>query len=232
MSSRRADFCVVTAHRMSAMFRTAIIAAGLAVVTSFQAAGDPWTRVEAIYRQRVEETGIVGSSLLFVRGGAVAHWATVGYQDAATRRAVDREHDLPLGVDHEDVHRRRDHAASRSRAALARRSGHQVRARTSRRPQSVRRHGAGRRSATDDPQRGLPRRDVAVGRRQGLASIRADALGSGGRDVPLHGAAVQTRHRIPLFESGRHRPRPHHRSAFPATTTKCMLRRICSCRSG
>jgi len=66
-----------------------LIAAALAFV-SLQTSGDPWTRVETLYRQRVQETGIVGSSLLFVRGGAVAHLATVGYQDAATKRAVDR----------------------------------------------------------------------------------------------------------------------------------------------
>ena len=71
------------------MLRTAV-AATLAFV-SLQTGGDPWTRVETVYRQRVQEAGIVGSSLLFVRGGGVAHWATVGYQDAATKRAVDRE---------------------------------------------------------------------------------------------------------------------------------------------
>ncbi|HEY2907296.1 MAG TPA: serine hydrolase domain-containing protein [Vicinamibacterales bacterium] len=71
------------------MLRTAI-AAALAFV-SLQTGGDPWTSVETLYRQRVQETGIVGSSLLFVRGGAVAHRATVGYQNAATKRPVDRD---------------------------------------------------------------------------------------------------------------------------------------------
>jgi CubicO group peptidase (beta-lactamase class C family) len=67
-----------------------VIAAALAFV-SLQTSVDPWTRVETLYRQRVQETGIVGSSLLFVRNGGVAHRATVGYQDAATKRAVDSE---------------------------------------------------------------------------------------------------------------------------------------------
>jgi CubicO group peptidase (beta-lactamase class C family) len=69
---------------------TTLIAAALAFV-SLQTGGDPWTRVETLYRQRVQETGIVGSSLLLVRNGAVAHRAAVGYQDAATKRAVDSE---------------------------------------------------------------------------------------------------------------------------------------------
>ena len=52
-------------------------------------AGEAWTRVAALYHQRLQQTGIVGSSLMFVKNGAVAHQAFEGYQDRATRRPVD-----------------------------------------------------------------------------------------------------------------------------------------------
>jgi len=52
-------------------------------------AGDPWSRVAALYRQRLQQTGIVGSSLMVVRNGDVVHKAFEGYQDLATKRAVD-----------------------------------------------------------------------------------------------------------------------------------------------
>ena len=73
------------------MLRIAIVATALASLASGQPSGDPWARVEALYRQRVQDTGIVGSSLLFLSGGEVAHRATAGYQDVATKRPVDRE---------------------------------------------------------------------------------------------------------------------------------------------
>jgi CubicO group peptidase (beta-lactamase class C family) len=73
------------------MLRTAIAAAALAAIAGSQPGGDPWTRVETLYRQRVHDAGVVGSSLLFVQGGGVAHWAVDGYQDLATKRSVDRE---------------------------------------------------------------------------------------------------------------------------------------------
>jgi CubicO group peptidase (beta-lactamase class C family) len=52
---------------------------------------DAWTRVVRIYRQGVQQTGIVGSSLMFVRDGAVAGAAVEGYQDLDANRAVDAE---------------------------------------------------------------------------------------------------------------------------------------------
>jgi CubicO group peptidase (beta-lactamase class C family) len=73
------------------MLRTAVVAVALAVFAPSQPGSDSWTGVEAVYHQRVHEAGIVGSSLLFVRGGEPVHWAVDGYQDAAARRAVDRE---------------------------------------------------------------------------------------------------------------------------------------------
>jgi CubicO group peptidase (beta-lactamase class C family) len=50
-----------------------------------------WSRVESLYRQRVQQAGIVGSSLMFVKDGAVAAKAFEGYQDLATKRPVDEE---------------------------------------------------------------------------------------------------------------------------------------------
>jgi CubicO group peptidase (beta-lactamase class C family) len=54
-------------------------------------AGDPWSRVAALYHQRVQQTGIVGSSLMFVKNGQVLHKAFEGYQDAATKRPADED---------------------------------------------------------------------------------------------------------------------------------------------
>jgi CubicO group peptidase (beta-lactamase class C family) len=61
----------------------------VAAVLLIQGAADPWSRVEALYRQRVHDAGIVGSSLLVVRNGAVVHKASVGYQDLDAKRPVD-----------------------------------------------------------------------------------------------------------------------------------------------
>ena len=54
-------------------------------------AGDAWTGVASLYHQRLQDAGIVGSSLMFVRNGAVAHKAFEGYQDRATKRPVDED---------------------------------------------------------------------------------------------------------------------------------------------
>jgi hypothetical protein len=53
--------------------------------------GDGWARVASLYHQRLQDAGIVGSSLMFVKNGAVAHQAFEGYQDRATKRGVDEE---------------------------------------------------------------------------------------------------------------------------------------------
>jgi CubicO group peptidase (beta-lactamase class C family) len=70
-----------------------LIIAGLAAALAAQAVptGDPAARVIAVYRQRIEQAGIVGSSLMFVKNGAVTLKHTVGYQDLATKRPVDEE---------------------------------------------------------------------------------------------------------------------------------------------
>ena len=73
------------------MLRMIPVAALLGLVAAVQAvdAGAPWARVVALYRDRVEQTGIVGSSMIFVKNGAVAGKASVGYQDLATKRPID-----------------------------------------------------------------------------------------------------------------------------------------------
>jgi CubicO group peptidase (beta-lactamase class C family) len=53
--------------------------------------GDAWTRVATLHTRRVQEVGIVGSSLVFVAGGKLTHRTSVGYQDRETRRLVDDE---------------------------------------------------------------------------------------------------------------------------------------------
>ena len=52
-----------------------------------------WARVTAVYRQRIADAGIVGSSLFLVRDGVVAAQAMEGYQDLKTRQPVD-EHTI------------------------------------------------------------------------------------------------------------------------------------------
>jgi CubicO group peptidase (beta-lactamase class C family) len=65
----------------------------LSAALAFQTApaGDAWSRVASLYHQRIQATGIVGSSLMFVKGGEVVHKAFEGYQDRETRRRVDED---------------------------------------------------------------------------------------------------------------------------------------------
>jgi len=71
------------------MLRSLIIV-GVTVVT-FQTTPDPWGRVAALYHRRVQEAGIVGSSLMVVRNGVVVHKAFEGFQDLDAKRPVDEE---------------------------------------------------------------------------------------------------------------------------------------------
>jgi CubicO group peptidase (beta-lactamase class C family) len=74
------------------MMRALIALTALAALAQGPAAtSDAWSRVAAVHRQRVQETGIVGSSLTFVVDGQVAQTSTVGYQDRTTKRVVDDE---------------------------------------------------------------------------------------------------------------------------------------------
>jgi CubicO group peptidase (beta-lactamase class C family) len=70
-----------------------LIVAALAAAIGVQAvpAADSASRVVAVFRQRVEQAGIVGSSLMFVKNGSVGLKHFVGYQDLATKRPVDEE---------------------------------------------------------------------------------------------------------------------------------------------
>jgi CubicO group peptidase (beta-lactamase class C family) len=63
----------------------------LSAALTFQPTPDGWSRVVSLYRQRVQATGIVGSSLMFVTEGRVAHQALEGLQDRETKRPVDEE---------------------------------------------------------------------------------------------------------------------------------------------
>jgi CubicO group peptidase (beta-lactamase class C family) len=60
-----------------------------ALLQSPAAPADPWARVADLHSRRVRDVGIVGSSLLFMQNGRVAHRATVGFQDLARRTPVD-----------------------------------------------------------------------------------------------------------------------------------------------
>jgi CubicO group peptidase (beta-lactamase class C family) len=66
-----------------------LLTAAVAAILLQAASGDPWSRVATLYHQRLQQTGIVGSSLMVVRNGEVVHHAFAGYQDLATKRAVD-----------------------------------------------------------------------------------------------------------------------------------------------
>jgi CubicO group peptidase (beta-lactamase class C family) len=50
-----------------------------------------WSAVEQIFRQQARAAGIVGGSILVVGDGAVVAAATEGFQDLATKRAVDAD---------------------------------------------------------------------------------------------------------------------------------------------
>lgn len=66
---------------------------GLQTGSVARAASPPagWTTVERFYRDHLKSTGIVGSSLMVVRGGAVIAAAADGYQHLDGKRAVDAD---------------------------------------------------------------------------------------------------------------------------------------------
>jgi CubicO group peptidase (beta-lactamase class C family) len=64
------------------------------ITTSTSGATDvqqAWPRITSLYRQRLSDAGIVGSSLFFVRNGDIVARAMVGYQDLQTKRPVDED---------------------------------------------------------------------------------------------------------------------------------------------
>lgn len=74
---------------ITAMIRLPAALALLAVFATPSAPDDSWVRVAALYHQRLQDVGIVGSSLVFVKDGEVAHAAYEGYQDRETKRPTD-----------------------------------------------------------------------------------------------------------------------------------------------
>lgn len=77
----------------AAFFVVALIAQAPATPQSAKAGPAPpgWAAVERFYRDHLESTGIVGSSLALVRDGAVVATASGGYQDLEAKRAVDAD---------------------------------------------------------------------------------------------------------------------------------------------
>ena len=65
-----------------------LLAALTALTLQPSPAGDSWSRVAALYRERLQQTDIAGSSLMFVKNGEVVHKAFEGYQDLAAKRAA------------------------------------------------------------------------------------------------------------------------------------------------
>ncbi|HEY1909625.1 MAG TPA: serine hydrolase domain-containing protein [Vicinamibacterales bacterium] len=68
-----------------------LLAALTGVVVQAAAPADPWGRVAALYEQRLQQAGIVGSSLLVVKDGSIAHMAFEGCRDRATKRPTDAD---------------------------------------------------------------------------------------------------------------------------------------------
>jgi CubicO group peptidase (beta-lactamase class C family) len=51
----------------------------------------PWSRILTLYRDRLQQAGIVGSGLMLVKDGAVAGKAFEGYQDEAATHRIDED---------------------------------------------------------------------------------------------------------------------------------------------
>src|SRR5436190_21077434 len=76
----------------AAMQSTAIpLVVAATLLLTPQSRANNFEKAAAVYHQRVHETGIVGSSLLFVKDGTVEAKAFEGYQDLETKRPVDEE---------------------------------------------------------------------------------------------------------------------------------------------
>jgi CubicO group peptidase (beta-lactamase class C family) len=74
----------------STPLRAAIAVIAVAGVQAAQPAGG-WATVAARFSAGVQQAGIVGASVMFVKDGVVAHEAIAGLQDQATRQPVDRD---------------------------------------------------------------------------------------------------------------------------------------------
>ena len=71
------------------MTRLTVAALLAAFILQTTPAVDAWSRVAALFHRRVAEVGIAGSSLMFVRNGAVVHTEVEGFQDVDAKRRVD-----------------------------------------------------------------------------------------------------------------------------------------------
>ena len=69
----------------------AVLAAFIASIPATAGTTDGWAQIVELYRQRLTEAGIVGSSLFLVQDGVVAEKALEGYQDLETKRPVDEQ---------------------------------------------------------------------------------------------------------------------------------------------
>ena len=160
-----------------------------------------WTQVVDGYRQLLRQAGIVGSSLMFVRDGAIVARDTEGFQDLR-REAADDDATIYHWASITKTFTGIAIMQLRDRGLLSLddpvvKYVPELRAGA----QSVRRHLAGHDPPPDVAQRGVPRGDVAVGRRPAVASVRADDLGAARRDDAVHGRAVRAGHEVQLLES-------------------------------
>ncbi|HTV01176.1 MAG TPA: serine hydrolase domain-containing protein [Luteitalea sp.] len=72
------------------MIRVAIVALALVAQAMAAPRGD-WSPIADLHARRVRDVGIVGSSLVFVADGRIAHRSDVGYRELATKRPVDSD---------------------------------------------------------------------------------------------------------------------------------------------
>ena len=117
--------------------------------------------------------------------------ARVRQADRGTPRGDDRPRHLPLGVDHQDPHCDRHHAAPRSRQALARRSRHEMGPGAPPGPRPLRLHGR-----RDHPDAAvsllrLSESHLALHVGQVVGALRADAVGAACLDDAVPGAALR-----------------------------------------
>ena len=176
----------------------------LALTASRRAAGarrGSWSRVAALYRQRLQQAGIVGSSLLFVRNGEVAHKAFDGFQDRATKRPVDDDtiyHWASItktftGI---AIMQLRDRGLLSLDDPVVK---YVPELRQIHNPFGA---SVNHDPAPDDAQLRVSSRDLAVGRRPAVASVRAHPLGTARRDAACTRSSCSRQGRIQLSNPG------------------------------
>src|SRR5438105_5019272 len=91
-------FAWINEQRLNAI-RSAAMPSTIALLAAFIAAlvqptaslTERIDRLTRVFRQRIQQAGIVGGSLMLVKDGAVAAQAFEGYQELATKRPVDED---------------------------------------------------------------------------------------------------------------------------------------------